>query len=294
MWPNYTQNREFQLPGINNSFALFDVLNDGRIISSDGKKISIETALQSGKFVDLVSGLGGYTPFIRVNRNNVIACASDDIIRIFDLNDPTNFKVVDLFGYDAEWLNDDLLVVTVPERAVVIDTRDLSTTDLITGIGGASAGITFDSAGNAYTGNGLDTLTDLANPSVTGTVKYFDAASVQNALATGNPIDFEQNGTAVIELLSGGYLGFDYNGDLHICGGDPTGSDMGFAALIRGTAIQDALANGTIVDESAPPESVFTYDPDSAPDNFYFMNNNPVTRELYFSDFSKQKVFVFR
>ena len=294
MWPNYSQDREFRLPGIDQSFAVFDLISDGRVISSDGSTVSLESTVGSGQFLSILQGLNGYSPFIRVNRNDHVACADGNEIRFFDLATPANYVTESIAGYDAEWHDDQNLAVTVPGKVVWLDRANQQFQDVVTGIGGASAGVTFDAEGNLYTGNGLDTDTGQQSPSVTGTIKYFNASEVANAINSNSPLDFEQHGIRVCELLSAAYLGFDCQGDLHIAGADPSGSDFGFAALVRGSALQAAINGGPVIDDQSPASIVHRFDPDNAANNFYYVNSNLVTKELYFSDFNKQRVFVYK
>ncbi|MCH7808511.1 MAG: hypothetical protein IIB60_04745, partial [Planctomycetes bacterium] len=145
---------------------------------------------------------------------------------------------------------------------------------------------TFDSSGRLYTGNGFST----GGPSATGAVKAFDQASWTAALTGGPAVDFEAEGTLLIEILSASPLGFDLEGNLY-AGGGGAGSD--FAALVRGSAVTGALGGGGPIDPD-DGEAVRRFDPDtSSSTNFYGVHHNDVTGELYVRQFAASTVFVY-
>ena len=159
---------------------------------------------------------------------------------------------------------------------------------VIDGIGGASSGIAFDQAGNLFTGNGFEG----AGPSGTGAIKAFDEAAWMAAWTGGTPLDFENEGTLVIDILSADTLGFDADGNLHVGGGE-TGVHSDFAALVAGTAIAAALGGQGPVD-AEDSSVVRRFDPDSAIDfNFYAVGRNAVADELYIREFAGSTVYVY-
>ena len=122
------------------------------------------------------------------------------------------------------------------------DPADPINPTLVTNIGGYSAGITFDTAGNLYAGNGFDA----AGPSDTGWIKAFPFSAWAPALTGGPPADFEASGTLIADLLSASTLGFDAEGNLHVGGGDLYGGsdDNDYAGLVRSTSVAAALSGG--------------------------------------------------
>ncbi|MGJ0531726.1 hypothetical protein [Methylocystis sp.] len=291
-FPPYALKRDFQLPGADDSYAVFDFLLDGRVISSDGTAISLERTTGSATF-DLVRvGLKGYSAFIRICPSELIACHDGDQLLIFNTSSPAGGSRIPFSsGYDAEWADDNLLLVTIPTRVVAVDVRTNQVVPVVDGIRGAPAGVTLDSQGNLYTGNGLDTNPDLT--SVTGTVKFFPAADWRQALQRRMPLNFEETGTPIAEVLSAAYLGFDTYGHLHVSGSNPAGADQGFAALIEANAVTSAIQGGPIITDASPADVLYRFDPDNSAQKFYFINDNAATAELYLKDFNKQKVFVY-
>jgi len=207
------------------------------------------------------------------------------------------FSVTNLAGawfpaahYEAEWIDNTYLALTAgvwgqPSIVTALDTSSTPATPLnstiVENIGGSSAGITFDAAGNLYTGNGYVG----AGPSDTGWIKVFAPADWMPALSGGTAVDFEIGGTLIGDLLSAGSLGFDTEGNLHVGGGDFLGgSEHGNAALVRSSALADALAGGGPIDP-LDPALVRRFDPDAEnPANYYDANFNAVTGEVYLRD----------
>ncbi len=298
------------------SFALpvgvrvFDVLADGRIIGLADDEVYVETAVGSRVFA--VQGMlpnadiAGFGPaFLRVSPNGgTLAVGNNGGSSLADF-DIGVFDTLSLSGtwfrvnhFDAEWYDNRHLAVTAgdfgnPSFVTLLDTQSsdpLNPTNpmIVANIGGASAGITFDTAGNLYTGNGFGT----SGPSDTGALKVFGQAAWQAALQ-GSPLDFENSGVLVIDLLSASYLGFDPEANLYLGGGDFISGELDFGALVRSSAVVQAVQGGGLVDPD-DPALVRRFDPDTANDsNFYTVNHNAVTRELYFQDSSAQTVHVF-
>jgi hypothetical protein len=291
--------------GLTGSFSLpaagvFDVLADGRLVTLDGAAVYTEDALGSRTF-----GLLGTLPdadmpdpqvagpaFIRVSPNGTRIAVGNNggvswsnfQVGVFSLSGLTG----DWFGtehYEAEWIDDTHVAMTAggggpPSIVTALDTSSSpgSPTNpiVVNNIGGYSAGITFDPAGNLYTGNAFDA----DGPSDTGWIKAFAASDWMAALTGGAPADFEASGTLIVDLLSAAALGFDAEGNLHVGGGDLFGSsgDYGYAGLVRSTAVADALGGGGPADPYDPLE-VRKFDPTGV--STYDVNYNGVTGELY-------------
>lgn len=208
------------------------------------------------------------------------------------------FTLADLTGqwfsashFDAEWVDNTHLALTAgdfinPSVVTILDTSSADPSDpinptVVNNIGGASGGITFDAAGNLYTGNGFAT----SGPSETGTVKAFSNAAWTAAWTGGPPLNFEEGGTLIVDVLSASPLGFDGEGNLLVGGGDFFGSGEGdFAAIVRAEAVNDALDGQGPADPS-DPQQVRRLDPDTVNDfSFYSVNHNSVTGELFLHD----------
>jgi hypothetical protein len=157
-------------------------------------------------------------------------------------------------------------------------------------VGGASAGIAFDSVGNLYTGNGLT----FGGASGTGAVKAFLFADWSAALAGGPPLDFENEGVLIVDVLSASPLAFDVQGNLLVGGGDFSSSfDNDFVALIRSGAVTAALGGSGPIDVSNPTE-IRHLDPIPNDDfNFFAAFSNIALHELYVRDFGSPTVHVY-
>jgi hypothetical protein len=192
-------------------------------------------------------------------------------------------------SFDAGWLSNTRIALSAGDfSSGIVTALDVTSPNpanpmnptIVTGIGGASGGVALDGAGNLYTGNGFAD----AGPSGTGAVKAFDAAAWQAAVSGGPAIDFEADGTLVVDVLSASSLGFDGEGNLHVGGGDFNEPDADYAALVRATAVAGALSGGGPADPNDPSE-VRRLDPDEISNaNFYAVGHNLVTRELYLRD----------
>lgn len=294
---DYGPTGSFSLP----ASSPFDVLNDGRLVTLVGADVYTETAVGSRSFTELgtltgmdVSNYGA--AFIRVSPdgtrlavgNNGGASWSNYEVGIFNLSDVTG----QWFGvghYDAEWVDNTNLALTAagpagpPSVVTALDTSSDPTSPtnptVVTNIGGYSGGITFDADGNLYTGNAFDST----GPSDTGWIKAFSSASWEPALSGGPAVDFEAEGTLIVDLLSAAALGFDAEGNLHVGGGDLYGGsgDNDYAGLVRSTVVADALIGSGPADPLDPGE-VRKFDPNAAsPESLYKVNYNDVTGELY-------------
>ncbi len=263
---DYALTRTFTLPA-GSVNVWFDDLPDGRLLVLNGNQVSVESAVGSGVF-DALGTVPNYDPafgptFLKVSPDGTRAVAGtngEGFVAVFDTADPsssTNFSVGD---FDAAWLDDDRVAIanfssTTFETGVeLLDTTDGTVTPLIVGLGGASSGITFDAAGNLYTGNGFDFT---PGGSDTGSIKAFAASDIQSAITGGTTIDFEASGIEVADLLSASSLGFDDLGNLFVGGADFFGGsgDLGYAALVDGDAIDARLADpvgAPVVDTNSP------------------------------------------
>ncbi len=285
----------FLLPG---GGGPFDVLADGRLITVVGGDVYAETAVSGGEF-EWVGALAGAdlpafgAAFVRVSPDGTRIAVGNGGGAGFDHFEVGVFDVAGLDGiwysaghFDGEWVDDTHLALTAgtfgePGVVTVLDTASPDPADpvnptVVSNIGGASAGIAFDAAGNLYTGNGYS----VAGPSGTGAVKHFEAAAWRSALDGGPPVDFENAGILVVDILSAAALGFDGEWNLHVGGGD-FGGDLDYAALVRAAAVADALS-GLGPADPFDADQVRRLDPDVMNDaNFYDVNFNHVTGALY-------------
>jgi endonuclease/exonuclease/phosphatase family metal-dependent hydrolase len=288
---SYGLQSHFSMPGPG---FRFDVLVDGCLIGISGNELFMETGLETRIFKSRgpLPGLktGPYGPsFLRVSPDGSRFAVGDGKGRI------GIFNMADLSGnwfpmphLDAEWADNAILVVThgefgEPSRVSCVDVvhHKASPVTLIRNIGGAPAGITFDSQGNLFTGNGFKS----EGPSGTGTVKYFPRNLWQSAMDSHTPLDFETRGQVIVDILSGSSLGFDHRGNLHVGGSDAfgDGKDVNFAVLITRAALDEAIRNKVPIDP-ANARAVHRLDPDRQnATSRYSLNFNPVTRELYLS-----------
>ncbi len=288
---NYQLQETFALPA---GAGAFDVLPDGRLITTAGAELLLETAPGSRSFAG-VGALAGadfnsFGPaFVRVSPDGSRVAIGNGGGASFGNYKVGVFSLAGLGGwyslghYDAEWANDGRLALTAgdfgdPARVDVLDAASPfaapDVTTVISGIGGASGGITFDAAGRLYTANGFAG----AGPSGTGVIRAFESSAWLAALSGGTAESFEAGGTLVGEALSGSSLGFDAAGNLHVGGGDFGSGDFGYAGLLRGSAVAQAVAGSGPVGAS----DTLALDPDVAnPFNFYDTNYNAARGELY-------------
>jgi len=309
IFEKYRLEEQFELPA---GAAAFHVTPDGRIVTMVGDEVHIETGVQTRAFTMLgtlpsadIASFGA--AFVRISPdgikvavgNNGGASFSNYEIGVFDFPSLTG-DWYQLNHYQAEWYDATHLAITagefgLPSVVTVLDTTSPPAAPtnpiVIDNIGGASAGITFDSLGNLYTGNAFTG----DGPSSTGWIKVFEHAAWSPALSGASPLDFESAGTLLVDLLSADSLGFDAAGNLHVGGGDFFGGadDVDFFGVVRNQAVQDVLAGGLPIDplDSA---AVRRFDPDTDSDfNFYSVTANPITSELYAKDFGST-VYVYR
>ena len=305
----YSLVQEFDLPA---GAGPFDVMGDGRLIVMMDDEVLVETAAGSRNF-----SLHGVLPgadialfgpaFIRVSPggtkiavgNNGGASFVDFEVGVFDLASLSG----DWFSaghFEAAWIDNRHLALTAGDFVVasVVTALDTQSPDpanptniiIVDNIGGASGGIAFDRAGNLYTGNGFSFI----GPSGTGAVKAFDHASWSAALSGGPALDFEDDGTLIVDILSASPLRLDRQGNLIVGGGDFFSStDLDFVAVIRASVVNGALLGMAPADPSDPGD-VRRLDPDPANDfNFFSVLPDPVTNQLYVWDSSDSTVFVY-
>lgn len=295
---NYVQQASFTLPQPNQDTVtvLFDVLGDGRLITSDGSAIHIENSLGSRQFTQVGAILSGVPSFIRVSPNGTqVALGDGERVFVFDSSAINTYKTFVASNFDAEWIDDAKLAISSVgqvERGTVVKVLDVKSgamTTIIQAIAGSPAGVTIDQSGNLYSGNGLG-----LDPSATGIIKAFPLSEWMAPLSGGSAINFESGGTLVANLLSAAFLGFDKQGNLYVGGGDfATGADRGYTAIVSKSAIEEALAGGSPVSSASPVNKLQRLDPD--PDeNFWFVNSNWVTGELYLKDYFSLNVNIFK
>lgn len=308
---DYAQTRTITLPPSFNGVGdfddnvLFDDLPDGRLMVLNGNEVSFETGVQSGLFGPAVTlpnpaPLFG-SPFLKVSPDGSRAAIGSNFggtVTVFETSDPvgtaTDFAA---FDTDAAWLDNNRLAITNSNGVDVLDVTSGVVTNVVTNVGGASAGIAFDTAGNLYTGNGFDFAPGGSN---TGSIKVFDAAAVQAVLGGETAIDFEASGIEVADLLSAASLGFDAGGNLFVGGGDVFGDsgDFGYAALVDADALAARLADplGTSVIDASSPGSVlrqFVSPADTVQNQQPpFWGYNDATGELYLRYFEGDTVLV--
>lgn len=286
----------FNLP---DEASVFDVLGDGRLITLVGTDVYAETTRRSRSFGSLGTLAGADfnsygAAFLRVSPDGTRIAVGNSGGASYGNYQVGVFGLTDLAGdwfdvnhYDAEWIDDTDLALTAgvfgyPGIVTALDTTITTGSPVnptvIENIGGSSSGITFDAAGNLYTGNGYDG----AGLSDTGWIKAFAPAEWRPDQTGGVPADFETGGTLIVDLLSAAALGFDAEGNLHVGGGDSITTDYDNAALARHTAVADALAGLGQVDSSGSSSEVRRFDPDSASSyNYYDVTYNNFTGELY-------------
>ena len=261
---DYTATRTFGLPPAGTDSGgnvLLDALPDGRLLAVNGSAALVETAVGSGTFASL-GAVGGYAPpsfggsFLTVSPDGTRAAVGANgsgQVTVFNTATPataTTFGGAQ-YDFDAAWADNSRLAVSNSAGVQILNTTTGGATTVVTDVGGASAGVAFDAAGNLYTGNGYDY--DATSGSSTGTIKAFSKTAWQAALTGGTAADFEATGTAVAKLLSAGSLGFDKSGNFYVGGGDFFGGsgDFGYAALVSASAVQNALAGGAVVTASS-------------------------------------------
>jgi hypothetical protein len=294
----YIATGSFDLPGPN---VVFDALSDGRLITSDGTTVKIETNLKSRYFVELGVVKSGTPTFLKVSLDGSSASVgfwsdTNKKVYVFNTRDAGGVRSFEADNFDSEWVSQTQIAISAEppsekERAIVsvLDVSSGTVKTIVKNAGQASGGVTIlDKTGTLFVGDGF--AQDRKDS--TGQIKAYTKVDWANALITGSPIDFDKEGTLVATILSADTLGFDKYGNLFIGGGDVEGVDKGYAAVIAKSAIDCALAGGPPITSQSPPGLLQRLDPSPA-DNFWLVFSNRVTGELYLKDYGKQKVYVF-
>jgi len=286
-------------------FTVGDVMPDGRILSTTGDGVYLETGVGTGAF-ELVStldtGLFGGAPdpaFVRLSPNGSKVALGGGFgkpLAVFDTAElgsaatPTliagsNTDVFNVNHFEAEWLDNNQLALTagvfgspafVSLLDVTSDTLAPINPIIISNINGASGGITFDTDGRLYTGNGFGSG---APGSDTGWLKVFEPSD----WTTTSPADFETDGVFLGDILSAGSLSMDTSGNLFVGGGDFSEGETGYLGVVSALAIDDALTGVGSVDIN-DPKDLLRVDPLGTGLGFFGSSFNPVTGELFVTD----------
>jgi hypothetical protein len=290
-----------------------DALADGRMVTVIGNDLHIETSAGSRAFAFHGTLSGADFPsfgpaFVHVSPNGIHvaignnggASFADYRVGVFEITTLTgNWFAAEHF--DGAWVDDVRLALTAgefgdPAYVSLLDTSSSNPNNpdnpvVIENIGGASGGVTLDGQGNLFTGNGFS----LSGPSGTGTVRAFLNADWENAVTMSTPLDFENDGVLVVDLLSASPLGFDVEGNLIIGGGDfNEPGQFDYVGLVRESAVAAALAGQGPVDVNNPA-LVRRLDPNPTNEfNFFTFAYNPVLKEILISDFGDDTVHVYR
>ncbi len=277
--------------------GVFDFLNDGRMIVLAIDEVYIETAIRSREFVSLGTLADAEIPpfgaaFLRASPDGQRVAVGNNgfgagaAVGLFEL--VADGGVIDVTWYEvqhfeAAWYDDDILLLTAGFGETVVTALDFSDPDnainttIIANVGGASAGVAVDGEGNLFTGNGFQ----INGPSETGWIKAFTHADWTAVLKGAAPLDFEADGVLVVDVLSASALGFDGEGNLHVGGGDFGTGDLNYAAVVRASAVANALDDGGPADPDDSAQ-VRRLDPDGKNGaNFYDVNFNAVSCGLF-------------
>ena len=171
----YSLTGSFELP---QQSCVFDVLSDGRVIVLYLADVYVEDAVGAGTFTmhgtlpDADMPSGWPAAFIRVSPDGIKLAVGNNggaeppwenfQVGIFDFP-ALSGDWFEINHYDAEWFDDTHLAISAqgPGRTSIVTVLDTTSTPaapvnptVIENIGGASGGVTFDSAGNLYTGPG--------------------------------------------------------------------------------------------------------------------------------------------
>jgi len=240
-------------------------------VSPDGTKIAIGA---------------GYGQSIYIVPTSILSASSPP-----DIATDPNVTIYGNAHYDGEWYDNTYFAIdggTWPDASsngiVIIDTSTGTNRVVISNKPGASSGVTFDSNGNLYCAIGYLS----SPPNRTGEIKGFSYSSWWNAWQNSTQLDYETDGVLVANnILSGGYLGFDDQGNMHVGGGDAFGSggatEVGYAAIIHSDVFNnpsrpDIWNGGSPVDESNPAEYKQLQPDPNKDDTSTGVNFNPYTR----------------
>jgi len=282
-----------------------DVLADGRIVAVTGRTIYLERGVGVGAFDAVATldpaqvGAGTDPSFIRVSPDgNSIAVGGgfNKPVAVFSRSAlgtaeaPTMLSggaaaYFNVAHYDAEWADSTHLAMTAadfgsPAFVSLLDVTSSTAAPVnpvvIRNIGGSSSGISFDAAGNLYTGNGFDY--DDGSGAATGEIRAF----TPSMWSSPEGADFEAAGIVIGRALSAASMSFDLEGNLFVGGGD-FGGESGSVDVIHFSAILDALAGNGPIDPSDLAD-LRRLDPLGTGLGYFGTAYNAVTGELYVTD----------
>lgn len=277
---------------------MFDALPDGRLVVLAANDVHIEVETGARRFLlwGALTGDGApivYPAFIRVSPDGTRFAVGNnfDAVGVVNISDGGGvwFNVP---HYEAEWYDDVQLAIRAGGDVTLLDTSsdpEHPINPLVVTGGPVSAGLTFDRAGNLYTGTGLTG----GGPSETGWVKGFSRTRWQGVLSGDPPIDYETEGTLICDLLSAASLGFDEADNLHVGGGDFDTGDFDYAGIVSAAAVEGAWGGKGPADGGDPRE-VRAVDPDAGNDfNWYDATYNAATHEWLVRDAWTSTTFVY-
>jgi len=308
LFDKYSMMEVFELPV---GSSAMDTLPDGRIVTLVDADVFLEDAPGARTFSNVgtlpladIASFGA--AFVAVSPdgtriavgNNGGASFVDFRVGVFDFPSLTGGWIA-ADHFVAAWVDHQRLLVAVSDftngsSVAMLDAGDVDPanwtfTTVITNIGGASGGVALDGSGNLYTANGFASL----GPSGTGDIRVFFSSDWMQVLSGGLALDFEAVGVPVVDILSGSPLVFDGEGNLLVGGGD-TAPDDDAVAIIRASAVADALAGMGRVDVNDGLK-VRRVDPIADNDfNFFSCETNVALGELYVRDFGSGTVYVYR
>lgn len=297
--------RPFATPPVGDgSFSVAgDALPDGRLLMVTGNSVFLESGVGTGVFSEVAlldaGETGGSTDpaFLRVSPSGgrvAIGVGFGKPVAVFDtaaLGTPgsptvlTSGSAADYFDvghFGAAWYDDRSLALTAgefgsPSFVSLLDTASSPDSPVnevvVREIQGASAGVAFDGAGRLYTANGFA----LGGGSETGDIRAFAPSEWMAGAA------FETGGVLIGEVLSGGSLTFDLDGNLFVGGGDFDEFDAGYLGVIEAGAIGAALDGFGPIDVN-DPEQLRRLDPRGDGFGYFGAAFNAATGELYVTD----------
>ena len=276
----------------------FDTLADGRVVMVAANEVFIETSVGSRVFRSQgqLTGEGApveYPAFVRVSPDSTHLAVGNNVdsVGVFTM-DGLRGQWFPVGHFDADWLDDRHLFIRAGQETVtLLDTQSQPqepVNPVIIENCPVASGIVLDDDGNLYTGNGFGK----EEHSDTGWIMFFSFADWSAVLRGAPPLDFEEDGTLVADLLSASSLGFDQAGHLHVGGGDFASGDRGYAGLINAKALADAIEGKGPVDPE-DPEQVRKFDPDKKdPANWYDVTVVDAISEFLIRDAKTSTIYV--